>query len=234
MSENTSSKKVTGYVATIGVLAVALLGSLGWGVSNMNAAQNNATKQDNSSMSLQSSNSTTPSFQESLVGKWESDQCEALPADANGQVSYLKRTFLISKATWDLDINIFGNATCTFPLFTVNIVGPYEITGDSDKVAGAKKGSFGYTDKYFQANNEAILPALAKCGDGKWAVNTRQKINTTGCLFVQANKPECMKEFDSVKLDGDKLYFGQRTEDMCKEEGRPTKLNTYAVVRKSN
>jgi hypothetical protein len=39
------------------------------------------------------------------------------------------------------------------------------------------------------------------------------------------------KEYDVVSVEGDELYFGQRITDMCKEDGRPAALTTYAVYK---
>ena len=56
-------------------------------------------------------------------------------------------------------------------------------------------------------------------------------MTATGCIGVAHKTSECPAEYDIVSVDGDDLYFGQRVTDMCKEDGRPTALVEYPVIK---
>lgn len=167
-----------------------------------------------------------------LAGRWRSAQCEAYPGQ-NGQTNYLTREFDISTETWKLRFTVYGDKDCKTPLFSGEVNGPYSLSTRSQNVEGATLGTFGIQSNHFTAFNQTMADTFtqSKCGQNNWKVGVPQDVSTTGCIGVAPQKQSCPEEYDIVKVDGDKLFFGQRVTDMCKESGRPTKFNDYPVIR---
>lgn len=166
-----------------------------------------------------------------LVGDWSSTTCEAYP-DGNGGTNYLTRAFSLTDTRWALEFTIYGDADCTYGLFRGEIEGPYTL-GEAAIVAGATEGDFAFASNRWTALTEDMAAVFegAACASGEWEVGVPQDVTGTGCLGVAHPIAECPVEYDIVSVDGDALFFGARVTDMCVEEGRPTALAAYAVVR---
>jgi hypothetical protein len=167
-----------------------------------------------------------------LEGVWSSTVCEAYD-DGNGGTNYLTRTFSLTAARWALDLTVYGDAGCTYGLFQVAIEGPYTLGGEA-VVAGATNGDFGFASNRWTALAADMVGVFnqAGCGAGGWEVGVSQDVTSTGCIGVAHPVEDCPVEYDIVALDGDDLYLGARVTDMCVEEGRPTALGPYPVVRR--
>jgi hypothetical protein len=166
-----------------------------------------------------------------LEGVWSSSACEAYD-DGNGGTNHLTRTFSLTPERWALDVTVYGDPDCTFGLFDIAIEGPYTLGGEA-VVAGATNGDFAFASNRWTALAEDMVGVFdqAGCGAGGWEVGVPQDVTATGCIGVAHPVADCPVEFDIVALDGDELYFGARVTDMCVEEGRPTALGPYPVVR---
>lgn len=180
-----------------------------------------------------SSASAAPLGGEDLAGHWMTEGCEAYP-NGQGGTNYLTRDFTLTESTWDLTFTLFGDEGCTVALFSAKIHGPYTLGALSAKVEGATEGQFAFETNEWTALTADMASAFtgAGCGSGAWEVGVTQDVTETGCIGVAHPVAECPEEYDVVAVDGDALYFGQRITDMCKEDGRPAALNTYAVYRK--
>jgi hypothetical protein len=75
-----------------------------------------------------------------------------------------------------------------------------------------------------------LLPQ-GKCGADPWAVNQVADIALNGFppLGFPSNAQCSGGELDLKQIDGNNLFFGNRSADLCK--ARPTKLGTYPVTR---
>lgn len=167
-----------------------------------------------------------------LAGRWDSATCEAIP-NGDGTHSYIQRHFQLTEAKWTLNLDAFGDAQCQTKLFTARVTGPYTLERDSEKVSGATEGNFVFGERFLTAHLQPLADAFTQsgCGSGAWTVGTEQAI-PGACLFF---KPiaQCGTDHDVVKVDGNKLFFGQRPadNDMCTPEKRPSALADLPVIK---
>jgi hypothetical protein len=167
-----------------------------------------------------------------LTGSWSSSECEAYP-DGMGGTNYLKRDFTFSGTTWTLDLDLFGDDACTFPLFSVAIEGPFTLGELSTVVAGATEGEFGLVENIWTALDQGLADTFtgAGCGSAPWEVGVPQDVSMTGCIGVAEPVSECPEEYDVVSIQGDQLFFGARVTDLCTEAGRPTMLGPFGLTK---
>lgn len=167
-----------------------------------------------------------------LAGRWDSATCEAIP-NGDGTHSYIQRHFQLTEAKWTLNLDAFGDAQCQTKLFTARVTGPYTLERDSEKVSGATEGNFVFGERFLTAHLQPLADAFTQsgCGSGAWTVGTERAI-PGACLFF---KPiaQCGTDHDVVKVDGNKLFFGQRPadNDMCTPEKRPQALADLPVIK---
>lgn len=165
-----------------------------------------------------------------LAGRWDSATCEDI-LNGDGTHSYLQRHFELTDGRWTLNLDAFGDARCEAKLFTARVVGPYTLVRDSEKVTGATEGDFTFSERYLTAHAQPLADAFAQahCGTGTWTVGAEQAI-PGACLFF---KPltACDSDHDIVKVEGQRLFFGQRPadNDMCSPDKRPQALGLPLV-----
>lgn len=167
-----------------------------------------------------------------LAGRWVSQGCEVYP-DGKGGENYLTRDFTLTEKEWSLDLTIFGDKECSYPLFSSAIHGAFSLGGLSGKVEGATEGEFGIDSNDWTAHDQGLADTFTAsgCGGAAWEVEKAQDVTGTGCIGVAHAKASCPEEFDVVAIDGDELFFGQRITDMCAEAGRPTALGAFGVLK---
>jgi hypothetical protein len=102
-------------------------------------------------LSLTAACGTTRVQAKDLAGTWASPTCEAID-NGDGSKSYVQRNFQLTEETWTLNLDAFGDAGCSFKLFTVRVGGPYTLEKDSEKVAGATEGNFAFREQAFTAH----------------------------------------------------------------------------------
>lgn len=170
-----------------------------------------------------------------LNGNWTSEKCESMPNGQGGE-TYFTRTFPMTDKEWKIDFTVFGDKDCSQALFTLDVVGDWELRGKSKAVKGAHNAWFGFKTRTLTAKSEGAVGFMNKgsfCGKSDWKVGEAVDIHTTGCAQIGA-KPvaDCKGEHDLVKLDGGKWFLGDRSGNMCKKGGYPTKLYPIALVKK--
>ncbi len=166
-----------------------------------------------------------------LVGTWASPGCEAYP-DGMGGMNYLDRQFALTADTWSLYGTIYGDATCGYPLFSFSIDGPYEITGASAEHEGVAEATFHITRNDWVAHAQSLADVftMSGCGAAPWTVGVPQSVLATGCIGVAKAESDCPGgELDLLRLDGDALFFGERSVDLCTT--RAPRPNGYPVTR---
>ena len=166
-----------------------------------------------------------------LNGRWESQGCEPFP-QADGSTLYLQRRFEFDAPEWRLQARTFADAQCTAALLVVTVGGEFMVETPSTAVPGAHHVRFSHAELSVQARSEQVLPVLeaARCGSVPWQQSVSQDVSTSGCLFLPS-VTECPAEYDLVKVDGQRLYFGRRASDLCSPERRPMALETTPVFR---
>jgi hypothetical protein len=167
-----------------------------------------------------------------LAGSWSSSTCEAYPNGMGGN-NYLTRAFTFSGATWTLDLDLFGDDACSFPIFSVAIEGPFTLGALSSVVAGATEGEFAFVENVWTAHDQGLADTFtgAGCGSAPWEVGVPQDVSATGCIGVAHPVDDCPQEYDLVSFQGDQLFFGARVTDLCTEEGRPTMLAPFGLTK---
>ncbi len=165
-----------------------------------------------------------------LTGSWSSPVCEAYDNGMGGK-NYLTRDFTLTATTWQLDLTIFGDDACSFPLFSAAIEGPYTLGALSSKVPGATEGNFSIETNQWTALQPdlATLFTSSGCGTDPWEVGVAQDVTGTGCIGVAKAIADCPTEHDLVAIEDGQLFFGERITDMCKPEGRPAALVGYGL-----
>lgn len=153
-------------------------------------------------------------FRQELIGQWQSQASEFDEATQN----YGFRTLEITADRWSIVVERFADEARTMPLFTLELTGPYEITGASEVLAGAYNGTFFFDEKHFTPH---VDPALLGLGDCGLSVEVRSDITDLECAWLESVE-HCPADYDLVSIEGNVLFPGQRTADMCSPEGRPT------------
>jgi hypothetical protein len=169
-----------------------------------------------------------PTFAESISGHWASATCESA-----GPAGFLQKDFVISPTDYEIEVNVFGDDQCTIPLMTLDVSGPISVIGESSAVTGAYEVDYVMSTRTITPRAQMIVEGLngAMCGDkGDWAIDQAGDVTKTGCpAFGIEPNPPCDKEMDLNKLDGDDLWFGDRSASLC--TARPSKLGPLPVVR---
>lgn len=177
----------------------------------------------------------TKTAKPNLAGNWTSEKCESMPNGQGGE-TYFTRTFPMTKKEWKIDFTVFGDKDCTQPLFTLDVAGKWELRGQSKSVEGAHNAFFGFKTRTLTAKSEGAVQFMNQaefCGKKDWKVGEALDIHKTGCAQLGA-KPakECKGEHDLVKMDGEKVFLGDRSGNMCEKNNYPTKLYPVALIKK--
>ncbi len=166
----------------------------------------------------------------SIVGRWVSATCEALP-QPDGSTMYFQRDFDIADSDWAIDGTLFADAACTTKVFTLSIEGGYRILRPSAVVDGAWDAEFDRDRIGLTVFYDGFRTMLGgACGELELGVE--KDVTASGCAFIPSSSA-CEAEHDLISLRGDDLYFGQRPADgdMCSAPKRPRALTTASVRR---
>ena len=166
----------------------------------------------------------------SIVGKWKS------PVTPMSASQAFQLDFDIAKDTWMVDYTVFGDLKGANKFVTVHIEGPYEIGASSALVPGAFDGKFGISRKTITAHSAGAAGYLNSVGGKVQGFKSDVPLDITQSGFAPFGQYPVSKvnaDYDLVKLDGDKLYFGDRPadNDMSTPEKRPGKLASYFSVK---
>jgi hypothetical protein len=166
-----------------------------------------------------------------VAGRWASPACEAYD-DGKGGHNYLTRDFQLTGSAWHLDLGVFGDEGCSYPLFSATIDGTFTLDGPSSVVSGGTDGEFRFDSIVWTAQDAGVAKwfTASGCGAEPWEVGVPQDVGTTGCVGVAHPIAECPQEYDVVGLVGGDLYFGERVTDMCTASGRPAAFSPYGLA----
>lgn len=169
-----------------------------------------------------------PPLLNALQGLWSSEEIE----NRNG--ARLTRTFRFIDDRWSLDIARFTSGDV--PIFMATYEGQLRLGGPSGHVAGASKADF-LIDTIRLTRLTANDDAFVATGLGlsiDLTVGQTIDVSETGYGWIRPVS-EIDRDLDIIKLDADKLQFGERPADgsgMANEEMRPKTLNPVAVYRR--
>ncbi|MEB3186039.1 MAG: hypothetical protein VKP72_01225 [bacterium] len=166
----------------------------------------------------------------SIVGKWKS------PVTPMNAQQAFQLDFDIQKDVWGVDYTVFGDLKGANKFVTVHIEGPYEMGAPSSLVPGAFEGKFGISKKTMTAHSAGAAGYLNSVGGKVNGFKAGIPLDITQSGFAPFGQyPVSMvdADYDLVKLDGDKLYFGDRPKDnnMSTPDRRPKQLATYYSVK---
>lgn len=168
-----------------------------------------------------------------LVGSWKSPSCE-VGTGADGSSFYYTRNFTLTESSWTIDFVLFGDDACSYKLSTATIAGAFELLEVVEALPGTRQGNFERETLTLVAHDETMAGYFeaSGCGGSGWTLEQAQDISATGCapLGLESSSA-CPTEFDIVKLDGESLYFGDRSGGMCDEAKRTGVLQTVPVVK---
>lgn len=165
-----------------------------------------------------------------VTGHYVSLSCDTLP-DSSGSTFYLKRDLLLrSDGSWRLQATVFGDGACMFSAFDMSQEGSYSVGADAS--AGASELDLHLQKEVFTARTPpmADLFTMKKCGSGAWKTDQPQEVGQTGCLSIAKKISQCPTLYDVVKLDGNKLYLGERM-DVCTAKDRPMALGKSPMAK---
>lgn len=162
-----------------------------------------------------------------VTGKWKSEGPEDL-----GNGAFATREFTLTDKTWALVFTIHADKELKTPLVAMGFSGRWRPTGASTAAPGASEATFEFDKKTItlKAKDAARGFGMDTCG---LEVGKAKDVSKTGCSFV-ASVEKYGKEFDLLKRDGDRLFFGARPADgnMGSEDKRPTHLGAALVKGK--
>ena len=176
---------------------------------------------------------TMPFEASALTGVWLSERCE-VGQGADGSNFYFQREFTLTATTWAIAFTIYGDDACSVRLTTAQVSGPYMLGAKAQGLEGTRLGDFSGSVKTVTGYEQGFADFLASsgCGPQVWDLGVAQDVSQTGCAPLGLDSvEECPVEFDLVKLEGDKLYFGDRSMGMCDASKRTSTLQTVAVVK---
>jgi hypothetical protein len=169
-----------------------------------------------------------------LPGFWEHERCQVQERD--GQRTGSRSLFAIFDREWGIAFTQYADAACQRPVLTATLRGTYEPTAASAGVPGATNVTFRFAHKGLTAHDPALVDRLngGACGSRRWALGIENDVTATGCLAIEAVSV-CAQEFDLVRVDGDRLYLGERPQpgsNICAAERRPLRLRSEPLRRR--
>lgn len=171
-------------------------------------------------------------IQQAFPGHWTSPTVETRPG-SDGSPLYVKRDFVNGPQRSVAWLFFYRDPEGTQRALTIHLEGPYTIGQPSSAVPGAFEADFHFDVVKLTAHNEFFLTLLnsaaaGSCGNEPFQLDVEQDVTEThGCLPLGLNLINRGSEYDLVKVEGDRLYYGARPGDgsgLDRPEKRPTTL----------
>ncbi|HEX8538056.1 MAG TPA: hypothetical protein VF664_11375 [Cystobacter sp.] len=174
-----------------------------------------------------------------ITGRWASEGVETR-SGANNSKLYLRRDFQTTDTHSAARFDFFADEAGTQPTVSVWLNGPYTLTQPWDAVPGAYAGEFTFTALKITPRASGMVDylnssAAGTCGSKPFTLDVEQDVSDTGCLALGIDLKNKPTEYDIVKREGDKLYYGARPTDgsgLDSPEKRPTALQVPVVLVK--
>ncbi len=162
-----------------------------------------------------------------VTGKWKSEAAEDM-----GNGSFATREFVLTDKTWSLVFTVHGDKELKSPLVAMGFSGTWKTTGASRTVPGASEASFEFDKKTVTLKAKEAAKGFGMDGCGL-ELGKAKDVSKSGCSFV-APVAQYGKEFDLIKREGEKVFFGARPADgnMGSEDKRPTALGAPLIKAK--
>ena len=169
-----------------------------------------------------------------LAGVWENERCVMVVRE--GRTSSSKSRFTFRVGEWTLEFTQYADGECRTPALRAFFEGPYAIERPSTEVPGAHDATFGFARKRVALYEEGLLAQAnaGACGARRWKQGESQDVSDRACFGV-VPVFACAQEYDLVKVEGDRLFLGERPapgRDLCAPERRARRLRSVALVRR--
>lgn len=161
-------------------------------------------------------------------GTWKSTVCETVDA-----VTFQRRTYKIAANGVFADWERFSTASCApeSKLMTIRMGGSSKLDRLSQVVKYAAEIRVFIDEKAIVPASAAGLERLAKeCPNAAWKVGQELDVTTKGCGTLVPAHDTCPIEYDLMRLQSGKLYFGDRAVPLCTEPTRPKKLSVWGIA----
>jgi len=151
---------------------------------------------------------------QNMLGKWESLAVEARPNPWGGQY-FLKRYFENTAQQAHATLVFYTDETAQDLNITIEVIGPFTFLQPSTVVSGAVDTDFEFTRIAVTPHSQGMVDMLN--GDPKpylntWEADVRQEVNVNGQSVMGMTIGQ-YKEYDLLKVEDDKLYYGERPAD---------------------
>jgi hypothetical protein len=169
-----------------------------------------------------------------LAGTWENERCVTVVRE--GRTSSSKSRFTFRVGEWTLEFTQYADGECRTPALRAFFEGPYQIERPSTGVPGAHDVTFGFARKRVALYQQGLLVQAndGACGPRRWTYGESQDVSDRACFGVVPISA-CAEEYDLVKVEGDRLFLGERPapgRDLCAPERRAPTLRSVALVRR--
>jgi hypothetical protein len=167
-----------------------------------------------------------------LVGRWVSEQIEPIQ-NADGSVIYGRRDFTLGDRDWQLRFTAYGDDQATVPLFTLRAEGTYALGDPSPDVADARYADFHFASRSLTAHQPGLVDLFTSASATPWEIDVERDVSADGCAFVPSVSAS-PTEYDLVKLEGSRLFFGDRSRDLSDPANRPQRLMDDPLVQQQS
>ncbi len=187
-----------------------------------------------------------------LNGKWQSPVIESIENPDNS-IMYIKREAIFIDDNWDIFIRAFLDENGDKPFFTIHAKGNYILGNESNSLPGAISVDFHNRARYVTAHQHSLVDMLNETSpfDGEWMLDLEHDVSSKGCILVPSIEI-CPVEYDIIKIEGNKIYFGDFTAEqkedikkfsqgdtnpsedqdgICSDENRPQQLNKNPMIK---
>ena len=166
-----------------------------------------------------------------IRGAWASERCETF-RNADG-ASNLKRGLRVDEETWRMRIDFYADEDCANALFGLEVEGPYDLGPKSMTLRDATTARFDLRTITLFAMSPESAAAFEKagCGSGGWTTGEGQVVSERGCLGLVPTIGECPVEYDIVKIEDGRLYFGDRSQGLCVPDRYPESFAPLPLTR---
>jgi Adenomatosis polyposis coli down-regulated 1 len=160
--------------------------------------------------------------------EWTSAPCTSLALGPTDEISHLQRIYLLGADGHTTQYKFFADAQCTKPLYSFVFKGKIEMGAPAQVIPDTMQAKVSFEQILFTLDSPRGAKAAQQCADGKFTVAVQRDVSDSNCLFMKPVK-SCGLDYDIVRIKDGMATPGFRTADMCKPEGRPTKLQTVGA-----
>jgi len=189
---------------------------------------------------------------EDLKGNWHSPVIETIE-NPDGSVMYIKREAIFVDDNWDIFIRAFLDEEGKKAFFTIHAKGNYILGEESSYLTGAATVDFNNRARYVTPHHKSLVDMLNEASpfDEDWILDIEHDVSIKGCLLVPSIET-CPVEYDVVKIQEEKIYFGDFTAEqkedinklthgnqnpsegsngICSTDNRPRQLIKYPMIK---